>query len=301
MSRRRWVAALAGVATAAAALTGCTNTGAASNADVSVVATTNVYGSIVQRLLSGIPARRVAVTSILSDPSIDPHEYEATARDELAVSRAELLIENGGGYDSFAATLEQAAGHHPPTIDAVQLSGHQHDTDLNEHVWYDLPTVARVVHRIARFFQTRYPQYAPVVDRNAARFIAALNRLEAAEARIKATFAGAGVAVTEPVPLYLLQACGLVNRTPTEFSNAIEDGTDASPRVLQDTLGLFTNHEVRLLVYNEQTAGPQTDQVIAAARHDGVPVIAVTETLPAGLTYLEWMAGILRQVEGALS
>jgi zinc/manganese transport system substrate-binding protein len=282
-------------------LSGCASTGAASNADISIVASTNVYGSIAQALVKGIPATRVAVTSILSDPSVDPHEYEATARDELAVSRADLVIGNGGGYDDFIGTLEQAAGTDPSTIDAVGLSGHQHDADLNEHVWYDFATIERLVRQFAHYFHVSDPEDAHKVDRNAATFLADVHQLRAAEARIKDAHAGAGVAITEPVPLYLLDACGLVNRTSPEFSNAVEDGTDASPRVLQDTLDLFSAHQVRLLVYNAQTAGPQTDQVIAAARHNGVPVVAVTETLPAGMTYLQWMAGILRRIEGALS
>ena len=299
--RRASRTAVCAAVVSGAVLSGCARTGAASDADLSIVASTNVYGSIAQTLVAGIPPGRVAVTSILSDPSIDPHEYEATARDELAVSRADLVIENGGGYDSFLGSLESAAGDHPPTIDAVRLSGHRDDADLNEHVWYDLPTVARVVHRIALFFRKSHPQYARAVGRNAATFDATLHRLEGTEARIAAAHAGAGVAITEPVPLYLLQACGLVNRTPAEFSTAVEDGTDASPRVLQDTLDLFSAHQVELLVYNAQTAGPQTDQVINAAHRYGVPVLAVTETLPAGMTYLQWMAGILRRLEGALS
>ena len=98
-----------------------------------------------------------------------------------------------------------------------------------------------------------------------------------------------------------MQACGFVNLTPPEFSNAIEEGTDASPRVLQATLDLFPTHAVALLVYNEQTAGPQTDQVIAAAKENGISAVGVTETLPANLNYLQWMRGILQDVVAGLS
>jgi zinc/manganese transport system substrate-binding protein len=103
------------------------------------------------------------------------------------------------------------------------------------------------------------------------------------------------------VPGYLLAACGLVDRTPAQFSHAIEDGTDASPRVLQDTLDLFATHQVKVLVYNEQTAGPQTDQLISVAKDNDVPVVAVTETLPASISYLQWMRGNLHDVATALA
>src|SRR5262249_12236331 len=109
------------------------------------------------------------------------------------------------------------------------------------------------------------------------------------------------VAITESVPLYLLHACGLVNRTPVEFTQAVEEGTDASPRVAQATLDLFRKHAVQLLVYNAQTAGPQTDQVISAARDNHVPVVAVTETLPGSISYVQWMRGILHHVATAVA
>jgi zinc/manganese transport system substrate-binding protein len=181
------------------------------------------------------------------------------------------------------------------------LSGHSHDAELNEHVWYDLATVRRVAQRVTAFLLARDPRDARVLRRNAAAFAAGVRRLDGAAARIRARHGGEGVAITEPVPLYLLQSCGLVNRTPPEFSQAIEEGTDASPRLLQATLDLFGAHQVRLLVDNEQTAGPQTDDVIAAARSAGVPVIGVTETLPADVDYLSWMDGILHDIAAALS
>ena len=300
MQRGRRIAACAALASAAV-LSGCASTGAATSAGISIVTSTNVYGSIAQLLINGIPATRVSVTSILSDPSIDPHEYEASARNELAISQADLIVDNGGGYDDFMDTLRNAAGSQAPVINAVQLSGHANDPDLNEHVWYDLATVRRVAEKITAFLLSRDRKDATILRRDAASFAGALSRLAAIAAHIAAAHRGTGVAITEPVPLYLLQACGLVNHTPAEFSKAIEDGTDASPRVLQDTLSVFSTHQVKLLVYNAQTAGPQTDQVIAAARQYGIAVIGVTETLPPKLTYPGWLAGILRQIDQALS
>jgi zinc/manganese transport system substrate-binding protein len=158
-----------------------------------------------------------------------------------------------------------------------------------------------VARRISAFLLGRDRAGATIVRRNAANFAADLRRLEAAEAGIRAAHAGAGVAITEPVPAYLLAACGLVDRTPAQFSHAIEDGTDASPRVLQDTLDLFTTHQVKVLVYNEQTAGPQTDQLISVAKDHDVPVVAVTETLPASISYVRWMRGNVHDVAAALA
>lgn len=300
MSRRPQLAVLVAVATMAGSVAGCT-AAAGESADVNLVASTDVYASIADQLTVGLRPGRVGVTSIIGDPSIDPHEYEASARNELSVSRAELIIENGGGYDDFVDTLRRASGADAPVINAVALSGHADEADLNEHVWFDFPTVERVARRITSFLLAHDKTDAQTLRRNAHTFAVQVRHLEATEAQIRAKHAGDGVAITEPVPLYLLEACGLVNQTPTEFSNAIEEGTDASPRVLQDTLDLFTTHHVKLLVYNAQTAGPQTDQMIGAAKDNQVPVVAVTETLPESITYVQWMRGILHEVAAALS
>ncbi|HNP16416.1 MAG TPA: zinc ABC transporter substrate-binding protein, partial [Terrimesophilobacter sp.] len=112
---------------------------------------------------------------------------------------------------------------------------------------------------------------------------------------------GETVLVTEPVPLYLLEDAGLTNLTPTAFSTAIENGQGVPPATMKDVLDLLAGGEVDLLAYNEQTEGPETAQVVAAAKTHGVPVIAVTETLPAGLDYLNWMSGNIRAIAGALA
>ena len=300
MSGRRRVAALLAAAAITGTLTGC-SAAAGESADIEIVASTDVYAAIAEQLALGLPPGRVGVSAIIGDPSIDPHSYEASARNELSIARADLIIENGGGYDDFVDMLRDAAGADAPVINAVSLSGHAQDAELNEHVWYDFPTVERVARRITAFLLGHDKVDATIVRRNAVRFATDLRRLEATEARTRRLHSGEGVAITEPVPAYLLASCGLVNRTPVEFSKAIEDGTDASPRVLQDTLDLFAAHQVKLLVYNEQTAGPQTDQLISTAKANGVPVVAVTETLPGSISYLHWMRGILHDVAAALT
>ena len=300
MTGRHRIAVLLAAAAISGTLAGCSAAGGES-ADISIVASTDVYAAVAHRLVAGLPAGRVGVGSIIGDPSIDPHEYEASPRNELSISRADLIIENGGGYDGFVDTLRRAAGADAPVINAVALSGHAHDAELNEHVWYDLPTVAKVARRITGFLVAHDRPDATLLRRNAAAFARALQRLEATEAHLRSAHGGAGVAITEPVPLYMLQACGLVNRTPAAFSQAVEEATDASPRVEQAVLNLFSEHQVRLLVYNAQTAGPQTDQVIGVAKDNGVPVVAVTETLPGSVGYLPWMSGILHDIAAALA
>ncbi|GGV57053.1 metal ABC transporter substrate-binding protein [Streptomyces massasporeus] len=274
--------------------------GKSAPARVAVVASTNVYGDIAGR----IGGDRVDVTSVISDPDQDPHSYEANPQNQLALSKAKVVIENGGGYDDFVDHMLKG-GHNDSAevINAVDVSGRTapEGGELNEHVWYDFPTVAKVADRISTALAKADPGDAAAFEKNTAAFKAKLKPLQAREAQIKKAHGGDGVAITEPVPLYMLEASGLVNRTPAEFSEAIEEGDDVSPRVLQESLALFSGKKVKALVYNEQTSGPQTEKAEAAAKAAGIPVVPVTETLPKGEDYLGWMTANLDALASALA
>ncbi|MEU0425622.1 zinc ABC transporter substrate-binding protein [Streptomyces canus] len=272
----------------------------AASSKVAVVASTNVYGDIVSR----IGADKVSVTSVINDPAQDPHSYEASTQNQLALSKAKVVVENGGGYDDFVDRMLKSAGNSSAeVINAVKVSGRTapQGGELNEHVWYDFPTVAKIADRIAAALGTADPANAAAYTKNADAFKADLKPLEAKEAQIKKEHGGEAIAITEPVPLYMTGASGLVDKTPTEFSEAIEEGDDVSPRVLQEALALFTGKQVEALVYNAQTSGPQTEKSEQAARAAGIPVVPVTETLPSGKNYLAWMTGNVDALANALA
>ena len=287
-------------AVAALALAGCAPTTSADGAPgvVQVVASTNVYGDIA----ATIGGDAVEVTSIIDNPDQDPHEFEASARTQLALSKAQLVIENGGGYDDFVGTMLSAADNADAVVlNAVELSGYDASAPgFNEHVWYDYPTVGKVVDAIVTELSAIDPAAAGEFQANAATLRDGLATLAAKEAAIAAAHDGAGVIITEPVPLYALTAAGLRNQTPPAFSEAVEEDIDAPAAVVQQVLDALNGGSVALVVYNEQTGGPQTDAVLSAAKQAGVPSIGVTETLPAGLDYIAWQTDVLDRIDQAL-
>ena len=300
MKTRSLVSALTAAAIALT-LAGCSSSSSAGSDDgtVRVVASTDVYGDIA----TTIGGDAVHVTSLMTDPAQDPHSFEASAQNQLAVSKADVVIENGGGYDDYMQNLVKGAKNSGvKVLNVVDLSGKKPvDGELNEHVWYDFPTVQKFADALTAALSAADPSQKATFERNASAFGEKLSALEATEAQLKSTYAGEGVAITEPVPLYLLDAIGLVNKTPEKFSEAIEEENDVSPIVLKDTLQLFSGHQVKLLAYNEQTTGAETEKVLAAAKAAGIPVVPVTETLPEGMHYIGWMSGNLDAVKGALA
>jgi zinc/manganese transport system substrate-binding protein len=323
------VAACGSTAGTASSAAGAAKPSAATGAPVAVVTSTNVWGDVVAQ----VGGDSVAVTPVIVDPAADPHSFEPTAQAQLAVAKADLIVKNGGGYDDWMSTMIAGSNTSAPVIDAVQVSGKdtgpsgvsasgstpgsapppltsatqgtaaggQGGSELNEHVWYDLPTVDLVAHRIADELGSLRPDRAPYFQSNLATFTDKIHGLTAKVDAIKATHGGTGIAVTEPVPLYLTDAAGLVNKTPAEFSKAIEEGTDVPPTVLNDTLALFTGHQVTALIYNEQTSSPETEQLQAAAKDNNIAVVPVTETLPAGNDYLSWMDANITAIAAAVT
>jgi len=288
---------------AALALTGCATSSASTNDSgddtIKVVASTNVYGSLVET----IGGDHVDVTSILNDPSQDPHSFESSAKTQLAVSKADLLIENGGGYDDFMTTLSDSSKTKADTINVVKLSGLDKggDAEFNEHVFYSYPTMVKLVADVSKRLGTLDSADKATFEKNAEALTSKLEDLESQTADLQKQYDGEKVTYTEPVPGYLFDAIGLDNVTPDDFSEAIEEGDDVPPAALNDTLKLYSSHTAKLLAYNEQTSSPETEQVKKAAEDNGVPVVGVTETLPKGKNYVSWQQANIDAVQAALA
>lgn len=321
-SRSMPLLALALAPVLAVGLAGCGAAAASGEDDgrLAVVASTDVYGDIA----ASIGGDLVSVTSLIDSAAQDPHSYEASARDRLAVSNAALVIENGGGYDPFITSLLDASPSDARVvIDVVDVSGlapddadehaedepaedehaeeddHAHIEGFNEHVWYDLHTVELLAETIAETLTELDPAGKATFDANAETFLAELETVHEQAAELAAQVDGREFALTEPVPAYLFAELGLVNVTPEAFSEAIEEGADVAPRDLDAMLDIIDSTSLLLLAYNDQTTNAQTEQVRAAAEAAGVPVVSFTETLPDGLNYLEWMTANLDAIAAA--
>jgi zinc/manganese transport system substrate-binding protein len=272
----------------------------APSAPISIVTTTNVYGSIAK----AVGGDRVTVDSLITDPAADPHSFEASPADAVKVGKAAVVVLNGGGYDDWMHKLvESADAGNRDVVDVAELSGLKPATgEFNEHVWYSLPTVQKLATRLATDLGKVDTANAATYVTNAGAFNAKVDELTKRAKAIGEAHPGDRVAVTEPVPGYLIETAGLTDATPEEFSEAVEEDTDPPAAVVQETLALFADRPVKALVLNTQTETPTTDQVKQAAQTANVPVVGVTETLPAGVDdYVSWMGGQIDALAAALN
>lgn len=276
---------------------------------ITIISSTNVWGDVAK----SIGGDRVQVISIIEDFSQDPHSYEASARDQLAVNDADLIVANGGGYDPFMDALAKAAGNedivYAYLAEALaaedQLpnddNGHNHDhSGGNEHVWYDFHVVEDFASRVAGQLAALDPEYSTLYSDNLVVFQNEIEILEDRMAEVSGKYSGASYVASEPVADYLLVELGLENLTPKSFSQAIEEELDVSPKDLLEIQNLLKSKAVDVFVVNPQTGSTQIDSLVALAEQNGVTVVELSELLPEGEKYYEWMDSNIADLEAAL-
>ena len=262
---------------------------------VRVVAVERVYGDVARQL----GGAAVEVTTILDSPSADPHDYEPTTRDADAISDADVVIENGLGYDAFADHLLAASPNADRTLVNVGMLG-DHRLGDNPHVWYEMRSLRRLSDALANDLARRKPAARDAIDGRRAAFDAWIDAFSARLATLAKRREGTRVAITEPVFDYVLHAARLDIATPAAFSHAIEEGNDPAPQDVDAMRALIGGRGVAAFVYNAQTVEPSTTNLLALAASARVPVVPVTETLPPNETTQAWMDRELSALARAL-
>jgi zinc/manganese transport system substrate-binding protein len=246
----------------------------------------NQYADVIAQ----IGGKYVAVTAIESDPNTDPHSFEVSPAIAAHIAGADLIVENGLGYDDWADRMIAASPNPARQVINVQHLRGLPDSTPNPHLWYDPATMPAVAKAVAADLSARDPAHAAYFNANAAAFDASLKPWFAAIAGFKADFPDTPVAITEPVADDMLQAVGADMATPFTLQAAIMNGTDPSPQDVAMQNDLFTGHKVKIFVYNQQVTDPLTASFLALAQKNGVPVVGVYETMPApGYHYQDWM------------
>ena len=271
-------------------------TGSQSAAPIKVVAGENFWGNIT----SQIGGSHVSVTSIITDPNTDPHEYETDPNDAAAVAGAKFVIENGVGYDDFLVRELKTAGGSKQVLNVQQLNGVT-GSNPNPHLWYSPTYVMKTASAIEQQLATDDPADAQTFQANLQTFLTAYQPYVQTIAAIKAKYNGDAISYTERVPGYLIMAAGLHLGTPAAFSQAVEDGTDPTPEDTATFNADITGHKVKVLLYNSQVVDAQTTDIKQTATKADVPIIGVSETIPTMYpTFQAWQIAQAKALLAAL-
>ncbi len=258
----------------------------------------NQYTSVIAQ----IGGKYVDAISIMSNPNTDPHSFEASAAIASTIGEAEIVVQNGLGYDSFMNKIESAAPKSNRSVITAQTVLGLPNSTRNPHLWYSPKTMPAVAKRIAVALTTIAPSHRAYFAANLAAFTASLTKWTDALATFRAAHPGIAVATTEPVADYLLEAAGTDNRTPWALQAAIMNDTDPAPQDVAIQDALFSRHRVAVFLYNRQVTDSITSRYLTLARTNHVPVVGVYETMPTnGYTYQTWMEAELDALQRAVT
>ena len=268
---------------------------ASASSSINVVAAENFYGNIV----SQIGGSHVNVTSIISDPNVDPHTFESNPKYAKSVGVAELVIANGGGYDDWMDKLLAST----PNDNRQVLKGFDLATVKipdNEHVWYSYENVGVIAGTIADKLKAIDSSHASEYDSNLQTFKQSLQQIQQKIGEIKNEYQGTPVGLTETIYQYQTGPMALDVKTPEEFQKAMAEGNDPPASAVATAEDQITKRQIKVLIYNQQTASKFTDTLQSEAQAQHIPVVPVTETMPVNKTYQTWMLDQLNQLEQAL-
>jgi len=274
MSKSRLARAAASILVAligALSLTGCSEQPRWSEGSgpIKIVASTNVWGDIAHQISGDL----ATVDALIYDQNQDPHSFEASARDQLLIENADIVIMNGGGYDDFVEKMVAADDSPAVLINAYVASGT--DETRNEHIWYSASQVKDVANVIFSALETLDKQNVATYDANLAEFEAQIKLIQIRTSEIASAWGGSKVFSTEPLIHYLLEDTGMIDITPTEFSEAIEEERDVSASVLAEAKAAAK--QAKFIAVNMSTSTKQIEDILASAR---VPSRGFFELLP---------------------
>jgi zinc/manganese transport system substrate-binding protein len=251
-------ASILALSLAALTLAGCTDQARwqKGTGPIKIVASTNVWGDIAYQ----IAGEEATVTALIDNVNQDPHSFEASARDQLAVQDADIVIMNGGGYDDFVEQMVEADDTPAILINAYVASGD--DDTRNEHIWYSASQVKDVGNVIFSALETLDKNNVATFDSNLTEFEAQISLIEIRTAEIASAWGGEKVFSTEPLIYYLLQDTGMVDITPAEFSEAIEEERDVAPAVMLEAKDALK--QAKFVAVNSSTSTTQIEELLSS-------------------------------------
>ena len=259
---------------------------------IRVVASLDFYGEVAR----AVAGKYGQVTTVINNAAVAPHDYQPGTQQARELSNANLVIQNGLGYDHWLTKLVQGSGNgRVTTIDVARQVAAKKSGD-NEHVWYQPATIGRLAQQLADQYSKLDPAHASYYHQRARAYLKTLQPLDQTIAQARqGVGANRMVAVSEPVFDYALENLGY-QVVDNHFAKAVEDGNDPSPQDISALQTAIKNHQLAFLVENSQTDDRVVTNLVKLAHQYGVPVLKVTESKPNGLTYEQWMTKQYQQL-----
>ena len=260
---------------------GCSNKqNSTSQSDkISIVTTTNVYSDIAKNIVG----KYGTATAIIDKSSVDPHDFDPTTADTKKVAQANIIVANGLGYDSWMNKLAKSVDKKPVLVGEDLMGLKSGD---NPHIWYNLDMPTKYVDYLVKRLSKLDKKHAAYFKENGEKYLAKIDKIKqlakANQGDQKA------VSVSESVFDYALEEAVYKIRDK-KFEEAIENGTDPSPKTINEMNNAIKQKKIAFFVNNTQASSSTVKSFVKLAKKNNIPVLNVRETIPNNTTYLAWM------------
>ncbi|AUJ28449.1 metal ABC transporter solute-binding protein, Zn/Mn family [Lactobacillus helveticus] len=247
---------------------------------VSIVTTTNVYADIAKN----VAGKYGSVQAIIKNSATDPHDFEPTTADAKKLTNANIIVANGLGYDSWMNKLASSVSKKPVLVGEDLMGLKKVD---NPHIWYDLDMPTKYVNYLVKRLSKLDKKHAAYFKENGDKYLAKIAKVkQIAKSADKKN--NKPVFVSEPVFDYGLEEAGY-KIGDKEFEEAIENGTDPSPKIINKMTNEIKDKKIAFFVNNTQASSSTVTTFVELAKENSLPVLNVRETIPNHMTYLDWM------------
>lgn len=260
---------------------GCSNkqNSAKQSDKISIVTTTNVYSDIAKNIVG----KYGTATAIIDKSSVDPHDFDPTTADAKKVAQANIIVANGLGYDSWMNKLAKSVDKKPVLVGEDLMGLKSGD---NPHIWYNLDMPTKYVDYLVKRLSKLDKKHAAYFKENGEKYLAKIDKIKQLAQANKGD--QKPVFVSEPVFDYALQEAGY-KIGDKKFEEAIENGTDPSPKTINEMNNAIKQKKIAFFVNNTQASSSTVKSFVKLAKKNNVPVLNVRETIPNNTTYLAWM------------
>ena len=267
---------------------------------VSIVTTTNVYADIAKN----VAGKYGSVQAIIKNSATDPHDFEPTTADAKKLTNANIIVANGLGYDSWMNKLASSVSKKPVLVGEDLMGLKKVDNPHiwydfkkfsiiiktlhdNPHIWYDLDMPTKYVNYLVKRLSKLDKKHAAYFKENGDKYLAKIAKVkQIAKSADKKN--NKPVFVSEPVFDYGLEEAGY-KIGDKEFEEAIENGTDPSPKIINKMTNEIKDKKIAFFVNNTQASSSTVTTFVELAKENSLPVLNVRETIPNHMTYLDWM------------
>lgn len=261
--------------------TACSNRQDSSNQSgkISIVTTTNVYSDIAKNIVG----KYGTATAIIDKSSVDPHDFTPTTADAKKVSKANIVVANGLGYDSWMDKLAKSVSKKPVLVGEDLMGLKKGD---NPHIWYNLNMPTKYVDYLVERLSKLDKKHEAYYKANGKKYLAKVRKIKKLVQTDMST--KKPVFVSEPVFDYALEEAGY-KIGDKDFEEAIENGTDPSPKMINKMSTEIKEKKIAFFVNNTQASSSTVKTFVKLAKENNIPVLNVRETIPNHTTYLAWI------------